>query len=508
MGELASPLDVLGVWLLAGALVILLGLVAVRFAARSGLPSLVLFLGIGLALGNGGLGIAWDNALTTEILGYAALVLILTEGGITTDWKAVRGSVGPALSLATVAVLASVAVVAGAAHLVLGLSWQVSLVVGAVLTSTDAAAVFSVLRKVPLPRRVAGILELESGLNDPPVVILVTVFAAQAAAHASGETGGESWGLIALVAIFELVGGVLVGFVIGWLGAKILGRLVVGSSTLFAIGVMSVSVAAYGAADLLHMSGFAACFVASLVLGNLGLPHRAAVNGFATALGWLAQIGLFVLLGLLANPFEFRAQVIPALVLGTILLLVARPLSVFLSCTPFRVPWRHQIFLSWAGLRGAVPVVLATVPTTMGTPGLDWLFDLVFVLVLVFTLIQAPTLPWLATRLGLVQAHHQVDLQVEATPLEELGAEILEVNIGPGSRIAGVEIQELRLPQDCNVALIVREGHGFVPATNTLLRRGDQLLVIAPSVHRSAAQKRLYAVSREGRLAGWTRQRV
>ncbi|HQV91176.1 MAG TPA: potassium/proton antiporter, partial [Phycicoccus sp.] len=466
-----GPLDALALWLLAGALVILLGLVAVRFSARSGMPSLVLYLGIGLALGNGGIGISFDNLLLTEVLGYAALVLILTEGGITTDWRAVRRSAGPALSLATVAVLASVGVVAAAAHLVLGLSWQVSLIVGAVLTSTDAAAVFSVLRNIPLPRKVAGILEMESGLNDPPVVILVTVFAAQAA----GLGSGDPWWLIGLTAIMELVGGVAIGLLVGYLGAKILGRLVVGSSTLFAIGVISVSVGAYGAADLVHTSGFAACFVASLLLGNLGLPHRPSVTGFATALGWLAQIGLFVLLGLLANPFEFGAQVIPALVLGVILLLVARPISVFLSCTPFRVPWRHQLFLSWAGLRGAVPVVLATVPTAMGAPGLDWLFDLVFVLVLVFTIVQAPTLPWVARRLGIVQSHHQVDLQVEATPLDELDAEILEVHIGHGSKLAGVQVHELRLPRECNVALVVRDGHSFVPGPTTLLRRDDQL---------------------------------
>ncbi len=495
----SSPLDDLALWLLGGALVILLGLVAVRFSERSGLPSLLLYLGIGVALGDAGLGIRWDNALLTEVLGYAALVLILTEGGVTTNWSAVRRSLGPALSLATVAVLVSVGVVATAAHLILGLPWQIALIVGAVLSSTDAAAVFSVLRRVPMPRALSGILELESGFNDPPVVILVTVFAAEAA----GRSAGHDWWVLGLLAVLELVGGAAVGLVVGWIGAKVLGRLVVGSSTLFAIGVLSVSVAAYGAADLVHLSGFAACFAASLLLGNLDLPHRPSVAGFATAMGWLAQIGLFVLLGLLASPAEFGGEIVPALVLGLVLLLLARPLSVVVSCLPFRVPWRHQVFLSWAGLRGAVPVVLATVPMTLGTPGIEWLFNLVFVLVTVFTAVQAPTLPWMAKRLGILTPHHQVELQVEVTALDDLGAEFLEVTIGPGSMLSGLEVQELRLPAHASVALIVREGNSFVPQPVTILRRQDQLLVVTRGSERVAVQKRLYAVSRDGRLTGW-----
>lgn len=491
----------LTLWLLAGALVILLGLVAVRFSTRTGLPSLLLYLGIGVALGESGLGIVWDNAALTQVLGYAALVLILTEGGVTTEWRNVRGSLAPSLSLSTVAVLVSVGVVAAAAHLLLGLSWQVALILGAVLSSTDAAAVFSVIRLVPLPPSLSGILELESGLNDPPVVILVTVFAA----HAAGLASDLPWWLLGLLALAELVGGCAVGAAVGWLGAQLLKRLVTGSSTLFAIGVISVSVAAYGAADLVGLSGFAACFVASLVLGNLELPHRPAVNGFATAMGWLAQIGLFVLLGLLASPENFGAQIMPALVLGLVLLLLARPLSVLVSCTPFRVPWRHQAFLSWAGLRGAVPVVLATVPTTMGTPGLEWVFDLVFVLVVIFTLIQAPALPWLAKALKVVSPHHQIDLQVEATPLDEVGAEILEVSVGQGSRLTGVMVGELRLPPDCNVALVVRDRHTFVPSLTTYIRRDDRLLIVTAQSQRHVVQKRLYDVSQQGRLAGWIR---
>jgi cell volume regulation protein A len=472
---------------------------AVRLSLRSGLPSLLIYLGIGLILGESGFGIRYENQHMTQVLGYAALVLILVEGGITTRWSGIRGSVAPAAVLATVGVGVSVLVVGVAAHLLLGWSWQIAFLVAAVLASTDAAAVFSVLRRVPLPRQISGVLEAESGFNDAPVVLLVTAIAA-------GLTPGQTpdpWWHVGIVAALELLGGAVIGLAIGWGGARLLRLVASTSSALFAIGVVAMAVLAYAVADLVHTSGFLACYLAALVLGNLRLPHRPAVLGFATAIGWLAQIGLFVLLGLLAHPTRFHTVIVPALVVGAALLLLGRPLSVIVSTLPFGMTWRTQAFLSWAGLRGAVPVVLATVPATVGAPGVSWLFDLVFVLVVIFTLVQGPTLPWVARRLGLAAAHHRVDLAVETTPLSELGAELLEIDIGPGSRIAGVRVFELRLPVGANVSLVVREGRSFVPRENDVLRHGDQLLVVAPSAVRERTETRLHAVSRGGRLAEW-----
>ena len=493
-------LDDLSTALLIGSVVLVVAVAAVRLSLRSGFPSLLIYLGIGLALGESGLGIRYDSEELTQVLGYAALVLILVEGGITTQWSGIRASIAPAGVLATVGVGVSVVVVGVTAHVVLGWSWQVSLLIGAVVASTDAAAVFSVLRRVPLPRRISGMLEAESGFNDAPVVLLVTALAAQLAPGAAPEP----WWRLLLVAGAELAGGAVVGLAVGWLGARLLRLVATTSSALFAIGVLAVAVLAYAAADSVHTSGFIACYLAALVLGNLHLPHRPAIVGFATAIGWLAQIGLFVLLGLLASPAGFADQLLPALVIGGAVLLLGRPLSVLVSCTPFRIGWRTQAFLSWAGLRGAVPVVLATVPVTAGTPGVEWMFELVFVLVVVFTLIQAPTLPWVARRLGLDSSHHRVDLAVEATPLTDLGAELLEIDVGPESRIGGVRVFELRLPRGANVALVVRDGGSFVPRDAEVLRHGDQLLVVTPSAVREAVERRLYQVSRGGRLAEWS----
>jgi len=492
-------LDDLTVALLIGSAVLVVAVAAVRLSLRSGLPSLLIYLGIGLVLGESGFGIDYDNQQQTQVLGYAALVLILVEGGITTRWSGIRRSVAPAAVLATVGVGVSVLVVGVAAHVFLGWDWQIAFLVAAVLASTDAAAVFSVLRRVPLPRQISGVLEAESGFNDAPVVLLVTAIAA-------GMTPGatsDPWWQVGLIAVLELVGGAVIGLAIGWGGARLLRLVASTSSALFAIGVISVAVLAYAVADSVHTSGFLACYLAALVLGNLKLPHRPAVLGFATAIGWLAQIGLFVLLGLLAHPSDFVNVLWPALVVGASLLLLGRPLSVLVSCLPFGMSWRTQTFLSWAGLRGAVPVVLATVPGTLGTPGVTWIFDLVFVLVVIFSIVQAPTLPWAARRLGLAAAHHRVDLAVETTPLTDLGAELLEIDIGPGSRIAGVRVFELRLPVGANVSLVVREGRSFVPRDNDVLRHGDQLLVVTTAAVRERTETRLHAVSRGGRLADW-----
>jgi cell volume regulation protein A len=487
--------------LLVGSLVLLVSVAAVRLSVKSGLPSLLIYLGIGLAIGEAGpfLQIRFDSNELTQVLGYAALILILSEGGLSTKWEGIRHSVGPAAVLSTLGVLVSVAVVALAARFVLRLDWNTALLIGAILSSTDAAAVFSVLRRVPLPRRITGMLEAESGFNDAPVVILVTALAARSANPADAE----GWVSLALKAVAELGAGAAIGLAVGWAGGQFMRRAASGSSGLFSIGVVALTVLAYAAAASVHASGFIACYLAALVLGNLKLPHGPAVLGLSTALGWLAQIGLFVLLGLLASPEKMGAQILPAIVIGLVLLLFARPLSVLASVSPFRLGWRDQAFLSWAGLRGAVPVVLATVPLTVGARNVDWIFELVFVLVVIFTLVQAPTLPWVAQRLGIVEDYRTLDLAVEATPLEELRAELMQVTVGPASKLHGVEVFELRLPEGANVTLVVRAGKGFVPGNNTVLRRGDQLLIVSTAEVKTLAEKRVRSVSQQGRLAGW-----
>ena len=485
--------------LLVGSLVLLVAVAAVRLANRSGLPTLLIYLAIGVALGEGGLGIGFENTNLTQVLGYCALILILIEGGLTTQWSSIRASVAPALLLSTLGVLVSVAVVGSATHLLLDFDWKTSLLLGAIVSSTDAAAVFSVLRKVPLPHRLAGVLEAESGFNDAPVVLLVVALADEVV------PGGEHHGVLSLagMAVFELAGGALVGLAVGWVLGALSQRIAPGSSGLFAIGVVAGGVLAYAAASVVHTSGFMATYLAALVLGNMPIPHRQAVRGFGQAMGWLAQIGLFVLLGLLASPSRLMDQFVPAMVVGFVLLLLARPASIIASMTPFGFSWREQVFLSWAGLRGAVPVVLATVPLTAGAEQMRWIFDLVFVLVVVFTFLQAPTLPLVARVLGIGNDAHAVELEVENTPLTELRADMLHVKVGEHSQLVGVMLYELRLPVGANVTLVVNGERSYVPGERSVLRAGDQLLVVTKEAVRARTLARFREVSEGGRLAGW-----
>ncbi len=491
-------IEQLNLALLAGPAVLLAAVIAVRFSVGSGFPSLLIYLALGLIIGEGGFGVRFDNAELTAALGYAALVLILAEGGLTTRWTTIRPAVAPAAVLATVGTCVSVAVAGTAAHFLLFLDWPLALLLGAAISSTDAAAVFSVLRRVPLPPRLVGMLEAESGFNDAPVVIIVIALTDVASGHES-----HSFGYLLAEAGYELGLGLVVGLLIGWLGSLSMHRVALPSSGLYPIAVLGLAVGAYGVAATLHASGFLAVYLASLILGNSRLPHGVAVRGFAEGLGWVAQIGLFVMLGLLASPSRLPAQVGLALAIGLVLLLVARPLSVFSSVSWFGVPFRHQLFLSWAGLRGAVPVVLATVPMAAGVPGSSRLFDLVFVLVVIFTLVQAPTLPWVAKRLGLSDGMSTVGLDVESSPLGAQGADVLEAHVGPNSKLHGVEIFELRLPEGSNVTLVLRNGEALVPTSRTMLRHGDDIIVVTSEQVRDAAEDRLRTVSEGGKLSSW-----
>lgn len=475
---------------------LLIAVAAVRISSRSGLPSLLLYLGIGIAIGQDGIGnVAFDNAELTQVIGYAALVVILAEGGLGTQWKEIKPALPAAVVLSTVGVAVSVGITATAAHYLVGLEWRQALIIGAVVSSTDAAAVFSVLRKVPLPSRVTGVLEAESGFNDAPVVILVVAF----------STVGpvDSWYLLVGTIVLELAIGTAIGLTVGLLGAYGLRHVALPASGLYPIAVMAIAVVAYAAGAMAHGSGFLAVYLAALVLGNAKLPHAPANRGFAEGLGWIAQIGMFVLLGLLVTPSKLFADFWPAVVIGLVLTMVARPLEVLLSLLPFRIPWQEQALMSWAGLRGAVPIILATIPMVSGIEGSERVFNIVFVLVVVYTLVQGPTLPWLARALKLGDGAEAADLGVESAPLERLRGHLLSVAIPPGSRMHGVEVAELRLPAGAAVTLVVRDDKSFVPGPTTVLRRGDELLVVATDPVRDAAERRLRAVGQGGKLAGW-----
>ncbi len=379
----------------------------------------------------------------------------------------------------------------------LGLPWELAVLLGAVTSPTDAAAVFSVIRVIPLSKRMTGTLESESGLNDAPTVVLVTLVSTGAVA----EYGVA--GMVGII-VFELVAGVALGLLAGFAGAWLMRRVALPSSGLYPLAVLCLAFLGYGAATAIHASGFAAVYVAALVLGNAELPHRAVTRSFAEGFAWLAQIGLFVMLGLLLSPGRIDLEIVGlALLAGLILTFVARPVSVALSSIVQPMPWRELGFLSWAGLRGAVPIVLTTIPLAEGVDDAEQLFDIVFVMVIVFTLLTGPTLPLAAKALRVARRSEPRDLDVEAAPLERVAADLLQITISPASRMHGVEVGELRMPRGASVSLVIRDGDALVPERRTVLRHGDELLVVTPRRVREQTERRLRQVSLRGRLAQW-----
>jgi len=487
----------LDMFVLVGAGVTLLAILAVRVSTRAGLPSLLLYLLMGVVLGENFLGIGFENAELAHALGFAALAVILAEGGLTTEWRSVRPSMRLGLSLATLGVAVSVTLVALAAHYVLGLSWELSVLLGAVTSPTDAAAVFSVLRGLPIAPRLAGALEAESGLNDAPTVVLVTLIS-------TGSVSDHGALFTLAVIVFELGAGTAIGLGVGFGGAWLIRRAALPASGLYPLSVLCLCLLAYGAAAAAHASGFAAIYVAALVLGNSELPHRTATRSFSEGIAWLAQIGLFVMLGLLLSPEKITPSVIAIAVGGSLLLtFVARPISVVLSALLQPMPWRDLAFISWAGLRGAVPIVLATIPFAEGVTDAERLFAIVFVIVVISTLLTGPTLPWVAQRLDVTRQLEPRSLDLEVAPLERVAADMLQVTISPVSQLHGVEVGELRLPEGSIVSMLVRDGKAIVPDRRTVLRRGDDLLVVTPRGLREPTVQRLRTVSAHGRLGRW-----
>ncbi|MGH8917550.1 MAG: potassium/proton antiporter, partial [Actinomycetes bacterium] len=310
------------------------------------------------------------------------------------------------------------------------------------------------------------------------------------------------WSSLLLVG-YELLAGAVVGTALGFAGTWALRRAALPATGLYPLATVAVCVLAFATAQSAHASGLLATYVAGLVLGNTHLPHRGDTLSFAEGLGWLAQIGLFVLLGLYASPSRLADVLIPALIAGAVLVLLARPVSVLLATAPVRMPWRAQAYLSWAGLRGAVPIVLALIPLTTGVPDARRLVDVVFVLVVVLTVVQGLTLPSVVKLLGLARPEQGMQVQVDAAALDEMDADLLQVRVPRPSRLHGVYLSELRLPPGAVVSLVVRNGKGFTPVATTRLQEGDQLLVVTTTGSRERAERRIRAVHRAGRLARW-----
>lgn len=470
---LAEPIPTAIALLVTG---ILLGVsvLASRPSGRAGVPVALLFLFVGMAAGSVAAIRFADHRLAFRA-GTVALVLILFDGGLSTPVASLRRVLAPAAVLATAGVAATALLAALGARLV-GLPWLPAFLFGAIVSSTDAAAVFSVLRgaRIQVRRRVAHVLELESGLNDPMAVILTLGFAsALAEGHAPG------WGLVFQAAI-QLAVGLGVGWGVGRAGRFVLSRARLAAGGLYPVLTLALAFFAFGAATLLDGSGFLAVYVAAVVLGNGPLPYRTGLTRVHDSMAWFSQVAMFLVLGLLANPVRLAAVALPGLALAILLAVLARPAAVVACLLPFRFEPREIAFIAWVGLRGAVPIILATYPVLAGVEGALRIFDLVFFVVVVSTLLQGAPIRWLVRRLGLESpGPPSPRALLEIVSREPLAGEVLSFYVEPASAVAGSAIADLPFPEGASVMLIVR-GHELVsPRGPTVLDPGDHVYVFA-----------------------------
>ncbi|HEX6418864.1 MAG TPA: potassium/proton antiporter [Acidimicrobiales bacterium] len=466
-----------GALLAAAALLILLGVVASKVSARLGVPAVLLFLVVGMLAGSEGIGgIEFDDFQLAQSIGVVALAFILFSGGLDTDWSDVRPVLGTGLLLATVGVPITAAIAGVVAAWVLGVSLTAGLLLGSIVSSTDAAAVFSVLRSrgVGLRGRLRPLLELESGSNDPMAVFLTLAFLSLLADDGAGAGG------LAGVFVAQMAVGGAVGLAMGKGSVAVINRVRLEYEGLYPVLMIALVLLTYGGAAVLGGSGFLAVYVTGLAMGNARFLHRRSLMRFADGLAWLMQIAMFLVLGLLVFPSDVVPVAGRALVVSLVLILVARPLAVGLLLTLARFRVRDTLLVAWVGLRGAVPIVLATFPLVEGVSEASLIFNVVFFIVLTSVLVQGPTLPAVARWLGVdapppAEGPYLLDL-VESG---EGAADLHELTVAAGSPADGRQVVDLQLPPGTLVVLLSRTGEFVVPQGATVLRAGDSVLLVA-----------------------------
>jgi potassium/hydrogen antiporter len=478
--------EAIALLLLTCGLLLAISVLFSRASQRFGVPIALLFLGVGMLAGSEGLGgIEFNNYRFAFRIGVLALALILFDGGLNTPLNAVRRAAGPAGVLATVGVAGTATLLAVGAHF-LGVGWREALLLGAVVSSTDAAAVFAVLRGsgLQLKRRVGVTLEVESGINDPMAVILTTVLTQNLLTPGSTM----SWWIPVEVTV-QIAVGALVGAGVGYGGRYLLSRLALATGGLYPVMTLALGLVAFGLATLIHGSGFLAVYLAGLLLGNGPLPYRTGLLRVHDALAWLSQVGMFLILGLLVFPSRVLEVAPVGLAIALLLGFVVRPIVVWLCLLPFGYPRREVAYIGWVGLRGAVPIVLATFPVLAGAPGAARLFDLVFFIVVVNVLVQGGSVAWLTRKLGLQSKEPpapQAVLAIESR--QPLQGELMSFYIDEALVVVGVPLEELPLPEDSAVALIIRGSKLVPPKPGTVLQPGDHVHIIAPPADRAFIQ--------------------
>lgn len=461
-------------FILAACVLLALSVLASKASGKMGLPALLIFIFIGMLAGSEGVGgIYFDNAPLAKAAGVLALAIILYSGGLSTDIKAVRPSIKEGLVLAMAGTVLTALAVGLFAHFALGFELKTGLLLGSIISSTDAAAVFAVLRarNVHIRPSLRGLLELESGSNDPTAVFLTSAVI--------GLIMLPEAGWLRLLPAFALEMGI--GAAVGWLMARLMvysiNRLDLDYEGLYSVFTLALVVLTYYLAALLKGNGFLAVYVAGLVMAGSGFLHKKPLLYFHEGVAWLMQIVMFLTLGLLVFPSHLPPVAPTGLLVSAVLIFVARPLAVFLLLAPFRTPLKEKLFISWVGLRGAAPIILATFPLIAGVAGSGLIFNIVFFCVLASALLQGTTIPAAARLLGLEVP--PAEARVAPLSLEDgfdINAQMSELIVPAGSYAAGKKLFELGVPREVLVVMIYRDSRYLIPSGETEIEAGDILI--------------------------------
>ena len=476
-----------GLILVAGAL-LALGIGATLVAGRLRVPGLVLFLGLGMAIGSDGLGLinfghTLGDVKLERTIGVIAIVLILFEGGLAAGWQEIRPVLGTGISLATVGTVATALITGLAAHWLLDLDLLAGLLLGSIAATTDSAAVFSVLRGSGLRRRLARTLEAESGLNDPVAILLVLGFIDWIQQPGYGVL--DMLGLVAR----QLAVGAAIGLLVGYLSIEAFRRARLSTQGLYPVASMAAAALAFGAADQLHGSGFLAVYLVGLMLGGAAIPAKRTVEDFHAGVAWVSQIALFITLGLLVFPSQLDDVALDGLLIAGVLMFVARPIGAYLATRFGGFSLKESALVGWAGLRGALPVVFATFAVIERVPQAERFFNIVFFVVLTSTLIQGATLDPLARALRLTTDEPPEPRSLlEVGAVRRLGAEVLEFPVRKGDAVVGRVVRELELPREALVNVVVRGEQALLPRGSTEICSGDRLHILVRQPEREGVE--------------------
>lgn len=462
--------------ILIAAILIVIGILSSKISARLGLPVLVLFLLVGMVAGEAGIGgIKFDNAQMAHALGSLALAIILFDGGLQTPLSSIKQVWKPASVLATFGVAVTSVITGLAAAYILDVPLYYGLLIGAIVGSTDAAAVFSLLRNagIHIKPRLKSTLEIESATNDPMAIFLTVGLLEIMVNDLEPGTG------LLILFIKQMGLGSLVGLGIGWAAVKIINKIQLSTSGLYPVMVLAFGLLGFGIAANIGGSGFLAIFIVGVVIGNSNFVFKHTTFLFHDGLAWMSQITMFVVLGLLINPLTLFDVWWQGLLIAVALTFVARPLAVVPVLKFFGFNYREITLVSWVGLRGSVPIILAIYPLIYGLPNAPLIFSVVFFVVLISATVQGSTLPWVAKKLGLTEPPPPTPAaSLEITALNEVDAEIVEYTLATQSRAAGRRLSQAALPEGTVVAMITRGKNIIPPRGSTVLKEGDHLFIV------------------------------